>query len=78
MPVTHGVTGSSPVRTANQQVLLSSQGALVQLVRIHACHAWGHGFESRTHRNKYWKSMFYKINTRFYTQECKVGCLFSL
>jgi len=20
------------------------------LVRIHACHAWGHGFESRTHR----------------------------
>ena len=25
-------------------------GALVQLVRIHACHAWGHGFESRTHR----------------------------
>ena len=29
-------------------------GALVQLVRIHACHAWGHGFESRTHR----KSLF--------------------
>ena len=26
-------------------------GALVQLVRIHACHAWGRGFESRTHRN---------------------------
>ena len=26
---------------------------LVQLVRIHACHAWGHGFESRTHRNNY-------------------------
>ena len=26
-------------------------GALVQLVRIHACHAWGHEFESRTHRN---------------------------
>ena len=49
-------------------------GALVQLVRIHACHAWGHGFESRTHRNKYWKSMFYKLSTRFYTQECKVGC----
>ena len=48
--------------------------ALVQLVRIHACHAWGHGFESRTHRNKHWKSMFYKLNTRFYTQECKVGC----
>ena len=26
--------------------------ALVQLVRRHACHAWGHGFESRTHRIK--------------------------
>ena len=30
-----------------------NNGALVQLVRIHACHAWGHGFESRTHRNKH-------------------------
>ncbi len=25
-------------------------GAVVQSVRIHACHAWGHGFESRPHR----------------------------
>ena len=25
-------------------------GVLVQLVRIHACHAWGHGFKSHTHR----------------------------
>ena len=25
-------------------------GALVQLVRILACHARGHGFKSRTHR----------------------------
>ena len=48
MPVTHGVTGSSPVRTAI--FLWVNTGALVQLVRIHACHAWGHGFESRTHR----------------------------
>ena len=30
-------------------------GALVQLVRIHACHAWGHGFESRTHRKRFRK-----------------------
>ena len=30
----------------------NQQGALVQLVRIHACHAWGHGFESRTHRKR--------------------------
>ena len=30
----------------------NANGALVQLVRIHACHAWGHGFESRTHRKQ--------------------------
>lgn len=30
--------------------------------------------ESLSLRNKHWKSMFYKTNTRFYTQECKVGC----
>ena len=35
-------------------------GALVQLVRIHACHAWGHGFESRTHRNNISKPL--KVN----------------
>ena len=33
-------------------------GALVQLVRIHACHAWGHGFESRTHRNKAFQFLY--------------------
>jgi hypothetical protein len=27
-------------------------GPVVQLVRIHACHAWGRGFESRPDRNK--------------------------
>ena len=27
-------------------------GSVVQLVRIHACHAWGRGFESRPNR---WK-----------------------
>ena len=27
-------------------------GAVVQLVRIHACHAWGRGFESRPHRKE--------------------------
>lgn len=27
-------------------------------------------------RNKHWKSMAYKVNTRFYTQECKVGCFY--
>ena len=33
--------------------MLQPIGVLVQLVRIHACHAWGHGFESRTHRYFY-------------------------
>ena len=28
------------------------EGAVVQPVRIHACHAWGRGFESRPHRRK--------------------------
>ena len=27
-------------------------GAVVQLVRIHACHAWGREFESRPHRQE--------------------------
>ena len=39
-------------------------GALVQLVRIHACHAWGHGFESRTHRLKVLDS--FRIKDFFY------------
>ena len=30
----------------------SANGALVQLVRIRACHARGQGFESPTHREK--------------------------
>ncbi len=28
----------------------NAQGLVVQLVRIHACHAWGRGFESRPDR----------------------------
>ena len=31
---------------------LNQIGALVQLVRIRACHARGHEFESRTHRKE--------------------------
>ena len=38
-------------------------GALVQLVRIHACHAWGHGFESRTHRKEPKRFLFFVRNT---------------
>ena len=33
-----------------------SDGLVVQLVRIHACHAWGRGFESRPDRLKLGKS----------------------
>ena len=35
-----------------------SYGSVVQLVRIHACHAWGRGFESRPDRQKQ-KSLVY-------------------
>ena len=45
-----------PLHSQNKS---NSVGALVQLVRIHACHAWGHGFESRTHRKA---CCFYYIN----------------
>ena len=36
-------------------------GAVVQLVRIHACHAWGRGFESRPHRKKKQKCFFFFV-----------------
>ena len=40
MPVTHGVTGSSPVRTAEEK------GGLAQLARASALQAEGQRFES--------------------------------
>ena len=43
-------TTSNNIKVATLIPLSKPNGALVQLVRIHACHAWGHGFESRTHR----------------------------
>ena len=73
MPVTHGVTGSSPVRTAGNQKSQTQTliGALVQLVRIHACHAWGHGFESRTHRKatQYWVALFFMYIYTIYKEK---------
>ena len=36
----------------NRRVPYDKNGAVVQLVRIHACHAWGRGFESRPHRER--------------------------
>ncbi len=44
LEISNKVITFAPVKKNNEI------GALVQLVRIHACHAWGHGFESRTHR----------------------------
>ena len=41
---------ASKAEAASGVEFIKITGALVQLVRIHACHAWGHGFESRTHR----------------------------
>ena len=38
-----------PISEGNQTYKF---GAVVQLVRIHACHAWGRGFESRPHREE--------------------------
>jgi hypothetical protein len=32
-------------------LLRNQKGLVVQLVRIHACHAWGRGFESRPDRS---------------------------
>ena len=39
--------------TAIQNEFSNLFGALVQLVRMPACHAGGHEFESRTHRNSF-------------------------
>ena len=37
---------------SNPSLPTKNIGALVQPVRMPACHAGGHGFESRTHRKK--------------------------
>ena len=36
-----------PLHPQSRDMHNEQLGVLVQLVRIHACHAWGHGFESR-------------------------------
>ena len=35
---------------------------------------WFLGFESLTLRDQHWILVYCKINTRLYTQKCKVGC----
>ena len=51
-------TTSNNIKVAKSISLSKPNGALVQLVRIHACHAWGHGFESRTHRKQILNQIF--------------------
>ena len=49
LPYKQRVGGSTPSAPTD----LQDSGAVVQLVRIRACHARGRGFESRPHRNKH-------------------------
>ncbi len=44
-------------------------GPVVQLVRIHACHAWGRGFESRPDRSNYIRLLVHKQPLFF--ESCK-------
>ena len=46
---------------------LYRSGALVQLVRIRACHARGQGFESPTHRTRTIKPLIRVAFVFFYT-----------
>ena len=48
-----------PLHSVSKMKLRHNIGAVVQLVRIHACHAWGRGFESRPHRKKKQKCFFF-------------------
>ena len=54
-----GTKRSCTFANANRKQLLN--GAVVQLVRIHACHAWGRGFESRPHRKTSWNHRFQDV-----------------
>ena len=47
----------------------SANGALVQLVRIRACHARGQGFESPTHREKRVRGAT-EYSVAFFTKVC--------
>ena len=47
---------ASKIKSKREKLIITCKGlhligVLVQLVRIRACHARGHGFESHTYRN---------------------------
>ena len=48
-----------------------SQGAVVQLVRMPACHAGGRGFESLPHRRKPHKNVGVQQLVRFFLLFCQ-------
>ena len=47
-------------------------GAVVQLVRIHACHAWGREFESRPHRKEATCGLFLFLQSDIWILESSV------
>ena len=63
-------------RNQEIKVASSNNGALVQLVRIRACHARGQGFESPTHRKKDGqKPSFFVFLSLSYPRECLLRSL---
>ncbi len=52
-----------------------TKGLVVQLVRIHACHAWGRGFESRPDRNIKTQSLENKVVAFFFYPFCPTFAL---
>ena len=62
-------------RKTERYLFATPFGALVQLVRIHACHAWGHGFESRTHRKREAQTGFsFFVPPRCFFHPCYLIC----
>lgn len=51
-------------------------GPVVQLVRIHACHAWGRGFESRPDRKNKLESRLFSSRRLFYEKKIRDQAIF--